>query len=286
MGNLEISITDTGVGLSRLQQDSMFQSGVQFNVNELQAGGGSGLGLFISRGITKQHHGELKVSSPGIGQGSTFTCVLPLYEIPKVDEKPSHLEAEPSAFSRVDSSILDDVSVRTMTEASASFVPHEARDVTCVQQKGTETSIPQDLTEVPEAESGSLRILVVDDVMSNRKLLVRLVKKHGHDVDDANDGHAAVEKVALALSEGRGYDAILMDHEMPILKGPEATKKIRGMGSDSCVIGITGNVLAEDVNHFLSCGANHVLPKPVNFKKVEDLFVEHGVYALHSLKKV
>lgn len=63
------------------QLQELFQEGVQFNVNVLQAGQGSGLGLYISKGIVKQHGESLVASSDGIGLGTTFTMRLPLYEV-------------------------------------------------------------------------------------------------------------------------------------------------------------------------------------------------------------
>jgi hypothetical protein len=54
---------------------------VQFNANLLQAWQGSGLGLFISKGMTEQHGGTLTVTSAGLDCGSTFAVKIPLYEI-------------------------------------------------------------------------------------------------------------------------------------------------------------------------------------------------------------
>ena len=53
----------------------------------------------------------------------------------------------------------------------------------------------------------------------NRKLLTRLVSKRGHTVDDA-DGRQAVQMVAKAMQLGNPYDTILMDFEMPVVRGP------------------------------------------------------------------
>jgi len=127
--------------------------------------------------------------------------------------------------------------------------------------------------------SSPLRVLVVDDVASNRKLLKRLVANQGHIVEEAVDGQEAVEKVADAISRNLPYDSILMDYEMPRLCGPEAAKLIREvLKSDAFIVGVTGNVLAEDMNYFSVCGANAVLPKPIQMLRLEELWMENHVW--------
>ena len=67
-GTLLVSVTDSGAGLSNDNLKYLFKEGVQFNVNQLQAGGGSGLGLWISKGVVDLHAGVLSASSDGIGK--------------------------------------------------------------------------------------------------------------------------------------------------------------------------------------------------------------------------
>ena len=59
------------------------------------------------------------------------------------------------------------------------------------------------------------------------------------------------------------YDGILMDFVMPNMDGPTATKALRAMGYNGVIIGVTGNQLSADIEHFLECGANKVLMKPL-----------------------
>ena len=61
------------------------------------------------------------------------------------------------------------------------------------------------------------------------------------------------------------------------MNGPTAACEIRKLGSDVFLVGITGNMLNEDVQHFKSMGANVVLPKPVQLPVLEEVLVEHGV---------
>lgn len=63
---------------------------------------------------------------------------------------------------------------------------------------------------------------------------------------------------------------VILDLDMPRNSGPDATQEIRDLGFQALTIGVTGNVLAEDVNFFLSKGANRVLPKPVSMDVLKD----------------
>ena len=124
------------------------------------------------------------------------------------------------------------------------------------------------------------RILVVDDVPTNRKMLRKLLDKRGHYVDEAENGIIAVEMVKTATTnilvsssssgnndihkdKGYGYDAILMDYVMPKMNGPDATKAIRQLGYTGPIIGVTGNALPEDREVFMNAGATDVIIKPL-----------------------
>jgi signal transduction histidine kinase/CheY-like chemotaxis protein len=78
IGHVIIRVTDSGPGLSKDQQSALFRQGVQFNANQLQGGQGSGLGLWISKEIVNLHHGHIRVTSAGLGCGSTFEVKLPV----------------------------------------------------------------------------------------------------------------------------------------------------------------------------------------------------------------
>lgn len=238
VGTLSVMVTDSGPGLTQEQMSHLFRQNVQFDANRLQHGNGSGLGLFIAKGIVEQHGGSLTVSSPGLGQGSTFTFTLPLFDLPENTE--------------VNVGILEDI------ERS---IHHE--------DKGMSPST--DKQESPNSQV--LRILVVDDSSTNRRFLIRWLRNRGHICDEACDGVEAVDMVATSEHY---YDAILMDYEMPRLNGPKATREIRKQGCDSFVVGVSGNVLPEDVAVFREHGANAVLPKPVRFPDLESLLSEYA----------
>jgi DNA-binding response OmpR family regulator len=78
---------------------------------------------------------------------------------------------------------------------------------------------------------------------------------------------------SAAASENGGHrvpiDTILMDFEMPIVKGPDAAKQIRELGWMGTILGITDNVLEEDVDFFIWHGADEVLAKPVSLERIK-----------------
>ena len=247
-GYLQLSVSDTGAGMTVEQMSNVFNRGTQFNVNELQCGQGSGLGLYIAKGIMDQHSGSLTVSSNGLNKGTTFTMSIPLYRDPNQTKDDSSKDGSESDH--------------FMFKAA----------------KAKTRSTMEDLA--------NLRLLVVDDSDTNLKFLTRILKKRGHFCDQAKDGDVAVDMVAKSMGSSgdlessessKPYDAVLLDYEMPRMNGPTAAKKMREMGSDTFIVGITGNLLPEDVNYFRQQGANEVLPKPFNISDLEEILMEYGV---------
>ena len=108
------------------------------------------------------------------------------------------------------------------------------------------------------------RVLIVDDVAMNRKMLKRLFVTRFEECDEAGDGQQAVDMVKESIASGSSYDIITIDYQMPVMDGVTATSIIRKLGYKGQIIGVTGNALSEDVNSFLSNGADTVLTKPLS----------------------
>ena len=106
-----------------------------------------------------------------------------------------------------------------------------------------------------------MRILVVDDVATNRTLLGALLRKEGHTVSFARDGREAVGSVSRDPP-----DLVLMDIQMPVMDGCDAAAAIRrldGAAGRVPIVAVTANTIASDREHYLSVGMNDYLPKPV-----------------------
>jgi CheY-like chemotaxis protein len=112
-GSLRVRVADTGAGLSKEQLAQVCQEGVQFNANELQAGQGSGLGLFITKGIVEQHGGAMSVTSDGLGRGSTFVVELPLFDSTDGGESVSSINSMISMNSKKGLAMIVDGSAET-----------------------------------------------------------------------------------------------------------------------------------------------------------------------------
>ncbi len=110
-------------------------------------------------------------------------------------------------------------------------------------------------------EIPALRILVVDDVPVNRELLQAMLARYGHDVVVAENGAVAVEIA------GRGsLDVVLMDVQMPVMSGIEATRHIRRMAAPAGavpILALTANVMATERERYLAAGMNLCLTKPI-----------------------
>ena len=127
--------------------------------------------------------------------------------------------------------------------------------------------------EVVEQAAVSYEVLIVDDSGTNRKMLRRMMTSAGHQCDEAEDGLQAIMKAKQKIEQSglskRSYDVVLMDYVMPNMDGPTTTKALRAMGYEGVVIGITGNNV--DFDHFMNCGANRVIEKPLKIEMFVDV---------------
>lgn len=107
------------------------------------------------------------------------------------------------------------------------------------------------------------RVLVVDDGKPNRQLIRLILTKAGCVVDEAENGLQGME-MALA----NVYSAVLMDIQMPILDGFQATKQLREKGYQRPIIALTANALREDEEKCKAVGFTEFITKPVNIDKL------------------
>jgi len=130
---------------------------------------------------------------------------------------------------------------------------------------------------VKEKTMNPLNILLVEDNFLNQKFAIATLRKEGHKIDIAENG-----KIAVDLFKKSKYDIILMDIQMPVMDGIEATKEIRKIEMKSekkehtKIIAITAYVMERDRSMCLGAGMNEYLAKP--FKPNELIKLIEGIY--------
>ena len=293
-----IACKDQGAGLSKVNLKLLFGEGVQFNANKLQAGGGSGLGLFITRGIVMLHKGaNIWAESEGEGKGCTFFVELPLVSVAHPIESDNDSDNSSDCSSVADAQ--QDNAIDQLSKCSGVF------DVVPALPARLNSKSPAPLSALAPFKP---RVLIVDDSLMNRRMLSRMLEAEGFDCVQAVDGLAAVAVVNRVLMHRRASqvaadaslsarrsshvpsaegsrgnsrraskvidynsalstpryfetpDVILMDSNMPKMNGPDAVVEIRKMGFKFPIFGVTG-----DENHaiFMKAGADGVMMKPV-----------------------
>lgn len=136
---------------------------------------------------------------------------------------------------------------------------------------------------VPEARGADRpRVLVVEDSVPTRTMLARLLRRLDLHVTEVGDGLQAVRACAAAATAEHGsqsapFDLVLMDKEMPVMDGHEATAQLRRNGVRSPIVGVTANVLESDRDRFVEKGLSDFLHKPVSRDDLVRVLQKHGL---------
>jgi CheY-like chemotaxis protein len=119
-------------------------------------------------------------------------------------------------------------------------------------------------------EWNCMRLLVVEDNPVNQEIAVEILSDYGFLIDVANNGKEALER--LQKEDADYYDAVLMDIQMPVMDGYEATKQIRMLEDEERsqipIIAMTANAFEEDRRQALQSGMNDFLTKPIHVEKL------------------
>lgn len=218
--SLKIVVTDTGMGISKEQQNTIFEKYQQANLSVARNFGGTGLGLSICKLLVQETMGGSIGVNSDLGWGSSFYFTLPI-EVPR--------------------------------------------------DRNEETSTGVNGGEEIEKIVASMNILVAEDNKINQKLVANMLKRMGHKSTVVENGRQAIDVIVkqhlAEASSNAGYDAVLMDIQMPVMDGLEATRRLRTMGyTDLPIVGLTASVKRSD---YIELGFNDWLPKPILMKDLK-----------------
>lgn len=124
---------------------------------------------------------------------------------------------------------------------------------------------------------GGKRVLLVEDIEMNREIAEVILTESGFKVESAPDGTDAVDMVTK--SEENYYDVVLMDVQMPIMNGYEATRTIRSLPREDVktlpIIAMTANALEEDKEAALKSGMNDHIAKPIDIELLMEVLSKY-----------
>jgi len=122
----------------------------------------------------------------------------------------------------------------------------------------------ENANEIPDLSS--FKIMICEDNSVNRMVAEAFMKKTGCIIEQAENGLEAVEKYRTSLKDGKPFDLILMDMQMPVMDGFSATTSIRQIEEEgkthSLIIAMTGNVLDSEIKKAENCGTDDYITKP------------------------
>ncbi|KIJ54813.1 hypothetical protein M422DRAFT_152482 [Sphaerobolus stellatus SS14] len=299
---VEIIVSDTGCGMSEAKLESMFREFEQVESAAPRPPGqpGLGLGLAVVARIIEQLGGQLRVDSKS-GKGSTFSFLIPfgLYD-PSQDSRThsvgsSFTTGSQDSRQRSDMSIVSEIDglVQVLSNAQLSSKPPSTSNQSHQSHPSlTQVPRPKERPQAgPSSDNVKLRVMVVDDDPINRTILRKRLVLDGHEVLATTNG----QEVVRAVEADRAFDCVLMDIQMPILDGFEATKAIRELEKNSSprtteseamrlslrlngripIFAVSASLVEHQREAMSNLGLDGWILKPIDFKRLSTIL--HGI---------
>jgi signal transduction histidine kinase len=256
--DVSIVVADTGIGISPEAMGRIFESFEQGDGSTARKYGGTGLGLAVTKQLVEAHGGEVFVESH-VGKGSRFTVVLPRSTAASESIIPSGRQA-----------------------ASTGPVSHRPPAATVLTAPKVPSFAPPAVaTPIPlsgaaprvQVDTSKGRVLIVDDELINREVLLQLLVQRGYEVDQAEDGAEGIAK----LRGGPLPDIVLCDVMMPNKSGYELLDDIRKDFDKETlpILLLTAKTQEKDLAEGFKRGANDYVTKPFSRMELEARVQHH-----------
>jgi len=230
---MQFDVVDSGTGMTQEQVARLYQPFTQADASMTRKFGGTGLGLAISKRLAGLLGGDIAVVNTREGVGTRMRVTVTTGPL---------------------------AGVRMLEDPLAATV-----------------LAPDEVSARANADQPNLhgcRILLAEDGPDNQRLIAHVLKKAGAEVIVAENGKLAVEKALAAINRRRQGDpkrpinVILMDMQMPIMDGYEATRLLRQKGYTGPIIALTAHAMAGDRQECISAGCDDYASKPIDRKKL------------------
>lgn len=229
---LSFWVADTGIGIPAALIPRLFRPFTQADASTARRFGGTGLGLSICKLLVELMGGTIDLkSTEHVGTTVSFAVTLP--------------KAIPGDSGRTTPTWSSDGSQGVIDQRP-----------------------PLELLDLSNTRLADLRVCIAEDNLINQKITVQFLKKLGFTkIDTYNNGLEAVEGIQKQALRDQPYHMILMDVQMPVMDGYDATRRLRQDPMDAVrrilIIALTASAIQGDQERCLASGMNDYLAKPV-----------------------
>jgi CheY-like chemotaxis protein/signal transduction histidine kinase len=262
---LRLSVEDTGLGMDAATLQRAFDAFGARTSGTTRSLAGLGLGLAVVQRIVHALGGALECES-ATGRGTTFTVVLPLVAQGAARATPRLRLLAPLAEERARTPRTPEPSAAAAP--APALAPESAAPAATTVPTPTPAPRPVAPTRAPRRaaapaaqRAAGARVLVVDDEPVARTFAARVLERAGFAVESSDDGDRALARLAA-----QPFDLVLMDVQMPLVSGIEATRRLRSSSGPNAkvpVLGLSGNAERATRDRALAAGMQDLLLKPV-----------------------
>ncbi|RHZ43997.1 putative sensor histidine kinase/response regulator TcsB/Sln1 [Aspergillus thermomutatus] len=281
----QFEVEDNGPGVAPHLQKRVFEPFVQGDLGLNRKYGGTGLGLSICAQLSRLMNGTITLESEQ-GKGALFTVEIPLKFVKEASPSTrsssitgsrtssvlslddlASLARPPSNNGSVRSDPLtsnfdkQDLQPRLVGFSQPFFTPTPSSPASSNPKVSAADGVKP---EVEDSSSGKVRVLVAEDNVVNQEVVLRMLRlEEVYDVTVVKDGQEAYDTVKANMEDGKVFDLIFMDIQMPNLDGLQSTRLIRGMGYSAPIVALSAFSEESNIKDCMDSGMDMFISKPI-----------------------